>query len=164
MRICLSLIIYHYFDTGSFFHDISKKLISAQSSPYCPPPYIRTNRTTTITISTKTTIITTTTTTIIIHPPHLNYYDDKKIPIGAILECTYYRYLHFHEDGTVRYSLTHKPPHEVIPHFIHHSKTTTINNNSSNDSTGNSTTTTTTSNISKNTSHTKKMKPPWQLP
>lgn len=41
-----------------------------------------------------------------------------EIPIGAILESTYYRYLNFYEDGRVLYSLTSKPPHEMIPTFI----------------------------------------------
>lgn len=41
-----------------------------------------------------------------------------EIPIGAILESTYYRYLTFYEDGKVLYSLTSKPPHEAIPIFV----------------------------------------------
>lgn len=40
-----------------------------------------------------------------------------EIPIGAILESTYYRYLYFYEDGRVLYSLTSKAPHEMIPTF-----------------------------------------------
>ena len=40
-----------------------------------------------------------------------------EIPVGAVLESTYYRYLYFYEDGRVLYSLTSKAPHEVIPIF-----------------------------------------------
>lgn len=40
-----------------------------------------------------------------------------EVPIGAILETTYYRYLDFYEDGKVLYALTPRPPHEMIPAF-----------------------------------------------
>lgn len=40
-----------------------------------------------------------------------------EIPLGAILETTYYRYLDFYEDGKVLYALTPRPPHEMIPAF-----------------------------------------------
>lgn len=33
-----------------------------------------------------------------------------EIPIGAILETVYYRYLYFHEDGRVLYALSNSPP------------------------------------------------------
>lgn len=41
-----------------------------------------------------------------------------EVPVGAILESTYYRYLHFHENGTLLYALTSKPPHEMITIFM----------------------------------------------
>ncbi len=41
-----------------------------------------------------------------------------EIPVGAILESTYYRYLYFFEDGRVLYSLTSRPPYEQLPIFI----------------------------------------------
>ena len=40
-----------------------------------------------------------------------------EVPIGAILESTYYRYINFFENGTLLYALTSKPPHEMIPIF-----------------------------------------------
>jgi F-box protein 9 len=40
-----------------------------------------------------------------------------EIPVGAVLESTYYRYLYFYEDGRVLYSLTSKAPHEMVPIF-----------------------------------------------
>lgn len=39
------------------------------------------------------------------------------IPIGAVLESVYYRYLYFFEDGRVMYALTHATPVEMIPRF-----------------------------------------------
>ena len=33
-----------------------------------------------------------------------------EIPVGAILETVYYRYLYFHEDGRVLYALSNSPP------------------------------------------------------
>ena len=33
-----------------------------------------------------------------------------EIPIGAILETVYYRYLYFHEDGRMLYALSNRPP------------------------------------------------------
>ena len=41
-----------------------------------------------------------------------------EIPLGAILESVYYRYLYFFEDGRVMYALTHASPVEMIPRFI----------------------------------------------
>lgn len=40
-----------------------------------------------------------------------------EIPVGAILESVYYRYLYFFEDGRVMYALTHATPLEMIPRF-----------------------------------------------
>lgn len=40
-----------------------------------------------------------------------------EIPVGAILESVYYRYLYFFEDGRVMYALTHATPIEMIPRF-----------------------------------------------
>jgi len=39
------------------------------------------------------------------------------IPVGAVLESIYYRYLYFFEDGRVMYALTHAHPMEMIPRF-----------------------------------------------
>jgi len=41
-----------------------------------------------------------------------------EIPVGAVLESVYYRYLYFFEDGRVMYALTHASPFEMIPRFI----------------------------------------------
>jgi F-box protein 9 len=42
-----------------------------------------------------------------------------EVPIGAVLETTYYRYLMFDEtNGTLLYSLTPKGPLEMIPKFV----------------------------------------------
>lgn len=42
-----------------------------------------------------------------------------EVPVGAILETIYYRYLSFQEnDGVVFYALTAKPPYEMIPNFL----------------------------------------------
>jgi len=38
-----------------------------------------------------------------------------EVPVGAILEMIYYRYLYFLEGGVVLYALTSAPPMEVIP-------------------------------------------------
>lgn len=40
-----------------------------------------------------------------------------EIPVGAVLESIYYRYLYFFEDGRVMYALTHAHPMEMIPRF-----------------------------------------------
>ena len=40
-----------------------------------------------------------------------------EIPVGAILESVYYRYMWFHENGQVMYALSHSPPFEMIPRF-----------------------------------------------
>uniref|UniRef100_A0A7S1ZWM5 F-box domain-containing protein n=1 Tax=Trieres chinensis TaxID=1514140 RepID=A0A7S1ZWM5_TRICV len=40
-----------------------------------------------------------------------------EIPVGAILESVYYRYMYFHESGRVLYNLTASPPTEVLPRF-----------------------------------------------
>ena len=37
-----------------------------------------------------------------------------EIPVGAILETVYYRYLYFQENGTLLYALTPTPPHDMI--------------------------------------------------
>lgn len=41
-----------------------------------------------------------------------------EIPVGAILETVYYRYLYFQEDGRVLYALTSSPPHEMIQRLL----------------------------------------------
>jgi len=41
-----------------------------------------------------------------------------EIPVGAVLESVYYRYLYFFEDGRVMYALTHAHPMEMIPRFV----------------------------------------------
>ena len=40
-----------------------------------------------------------------------------EIPVGAVLESVYYRYLYFFESGRVMYALTHAHPMEMIPRF-----------------------------------------------
>jgi F-box protein 9 len=40
-----------------------------------------------------------------------------EIPLGAVLESVYFRYLYFFEDGRVMYALTHATPLEMIPRF-----------------------------------------------
>jgi len=40
-----------------------------------------------------------------------------EIPVGAILEAIYYRYMCFFEDGRIMYALTHASPVEMIPRF-----------------------------------------------
>ena len=42
----------------------------------------------------------------------------KQIPVGAVLELVYYRYLYFQEDGRVLYALTPTPPHEMFPRLL----------------------------------------------
>jgi F-box protein 9 len=41
-----------------------------------------------------------------------------EIPMGAVLENVYYRYLYFQEDGRVLYALTTSPPHEMFRRFL----------------------------------------------
>uniref|UniRef100_A0A7S4UXD0 F-box domain-containing protein n=2 Tax=Ditylum brightwellii TaxID=49249 RepID=A0A7S4UXD0_9STRA len=41
-----------------------------------------------------------------------------EIPVGAVLENIYYRYMYFQEDSRVLYALTHTPPHEMIPRIL----------------------------------------------
>ncbi|KAL7473218.1 hypothetical protein ACHAXS_013634 [Conticribra weissflogii] len=41
-----------------------------------------------------------------------------EIPVGAVLESVYYRYLYFFEDGRAMYALTHASPAEMIPRFV----------------------------------------------
>jgi F-box protein 9 len=40
-----------------------------------------------------------------------------EIPLGAVLESVYFRYMYFFEDGRVMYALTHATPLEMIPRF-----------------------------------------------
>ena len=42
----------------------------------------------------------------------------EKIPVGAVLEQVYYRYLYFQEDGRVLYALTTTPPHEMFRRLL----------------------------------------------
>ena len=41
-----------------------------------------------------------------------------EVPVGAILESVYYRYLYFHEHSRVLYALTSAPPYEMIARFL----------------------------------------------
>jgi F-box protein 9 len=41
-----------------------------------------------------------------------------QVPVGAVLEMTYYRYLYFQEDGRVLYALTVAPPHDMFRRFL----------------------------------------------
>jgi F-box protein 9 len=41
-----------------------------------------------------------------------------QIPVGAVLETTYYRYLYFQEDGRVLYALTATHPHEMLVRIV----------------------------------------------
>ena len=41
-----------------------------------------------------------------------------EVPVGAILESVYYRYLYFHEHSKVLYALTSAPPYEMIARFL----------------------------------------------
>jgi F-box protein 9 len=41
-----------------------------------------------------------------------------EIPVGAVLETVYYRYLYFQEDGRVLYALTAASPHEMFRRFL----------------------------------------------
>ena len=42
----------------------------------------------------------------------------KQVPLGAVLEHVYYRYLYFQENGRVLYALTTAAPHEVFRRFL----------------------------------------------
>ena len=42
-----------------------------------------------------------------------------EIPIGAILETVYYRYLCFQEDGRLLYALTTAHPHDMVKRLAH---------------------------------------------
>jgi len=41
-----------------------------------------------------------------------------EVPIGAVLESVYYRYLYFQEDGRVLYALSSAPPHEMFRRLL----------------------------------------------
>jgi len=41
-----------------------------------------------------------------------------EIPIGAVLETVYYRYLYFHEDGRCLYALSNSPPKVIFPRIL----------------------------------------------
>ena len=41
----------------------------------------------------------------------------QQIPVGAVLESVYYRYLYFQEDGRVLYALTSLPPFDIFRRF-----------------------------------------------
>ena len=41
-----------------------------------------------------------------------------EIPIGAVLETVYYRYLYFHEDGRALYALSNSPPKKMFPRIL----------------------------------------------
>jgi F-box protein 9 len=41
-----------------------------------------------------------------------------EVPVGAVLETVYFRYLYFFENGRVLYALTSQPPHEMFPRFL----------------------------------------------
>jgi F-box protein 9 len=41
-----------------------------------------------------------------------------EVPIGAVLESIYYRYLYFQEDGRVLYALSSAPPHEMFRRLL----------------------------------------------
>ncbi|KAG7356975.1 F-box domain containing protein [Nitzschia inconspicua] len=41
-----------------------------------------------------------------------------EVPVGAILESIYYRYLYFQEDGRVLYALSSAPPHEMFRRLL----------------------------------------------
>ena len=49
-----------------------------------------------------------------------------EIPMGAILEQVYYRYLCFQENGYVLYALTASPPYDMIPRFARMKRTQQI--------------------------------------
>ena len=40
-----------------------------------------------------------------------------EVPVGAILETVYYRYLYFEENGSCLYALTTIPPHDMLKRF-----------------------------------------------
>lgn len=50
-----------------------------------------------------------------------------EIPIGAVLETVYYRYLYFHEDGRCLYALSNSPPkvmfHRMLNMILHKEET-----------------------------------------
>lgn len=41
-----------------------------------------------------------------------------EIPVGAVLETVYYRYIYFQENGTVLYALSTAAPHEMVRRFL----------------------------------------------
>ncbi|VEU40734.1 unnamed protein product [Pseudo-nitzschia multistriata] len=41
-----------------------------------------------------------------------------EIPIGAVLETVYYRYVYFHEDGRCLYALSNSPPKVMFPRIL----------------------------------------------
>ncbi|KAL7561917.1 hypothetical protein ACA910_022478 [Epithemia clementina (nom. ined.)] len=41
-----------------------------------------------------------------------------EVPVGAVLEMVYYRYIYFQENGSVLYALTASPPHEMFRRFL----------------------------------------------
>ncbi|KAL3924763.1 MAG: hypothetical protein SGILL_000845 [Bacillariaceae sp.] len=41
-----------------------------------------------------------------------------EVPVGAILESIYYRYMYFQEDGRVLYALSSSPPHEMFRRLL----------------------------------------------
>jgi F-box protein 9 len=43
---------------------------------------------------------------------------NSQIPVGAILETVYYRYLYFQEDGRVLYALSSTPPHVMFKRLL----------------------------------------------
>jgi F-box protein 9 len=46
------------------------------------------------------------------------FYYYSQIPVGAILETVYYRYLYFQEDGRVLYALSSTPPHVMFKRLL----------------------------------------------
>ena len=41
-----------------------------------------------------------------------------KVPMGAVLEMVYYRYIYFQENVSVLYALTASPPHDMFRRFL----------------------------------------------
>jgi F-box protein 9 len=41
-----------------------------------------------------------------------------EVPVGAVLESVYYRYLYFQEDGRVLYALSSAPPHLMFRRLL----------------------------------------------
>mmetsp|Transcript_25595 Transcript_25595/g.38654 ORF Transcript_25595/g.38654 Transcript_25595/m.38654 type:complete len:364 (+) Transcript_25595:138-1229(+) len=41
-----------------------------------------------------------------------------EVPVGAILETVYYRYIYFQENGTLLYALSTTAPHEMVRRFL----------------------------------------------